>query len=134
MGFSFETQSPLDPSHQARFRGYVTAKARMLREMGVDRYRKEDFFDQPSVQLDDDELEGLMKACVQIHRGLGFSVEAPLEGVLVASCYGLIAAFHFKVAGRRSTVGSDGITHEMRCRHRVATDMEGAVFNRVQDL
>jgi hypothetical protein len=51
----------LDPSKQAGFRGYVSAKAKMLRKMGVENYRQEDFFDQPPEDLDPEELEDLLR-------------------------------------------------------------------------
>ena len=131
MGFSIQPLPPLDSHRQAGFRGYLTAKARMLCKMGVERYRQEDFFDQPSADLSEEDIEGLLLACAQMDQGLGFSAEEPLNDVPVGACYALIETFHFGLSARRSTPSSDAITDEMRCRHRVTPELEGALFNRV---
>ena len=122
----------LDSSKQAGFRGYVSAKAKMLRKMGVERYRKEDFFDQPSEDLDSEDLADLLRGCQQIEDGLGFSAETPLDDIGVGACYALIQTFHFRVTDRRSSMGSEAITDELRCCHEVTPEVHGALFNRVR--
>ena len=127
----FSPLPELEASQQAGFRGYMTAKAKMLRKLGVERYRQEDYFDQPAEDLDPDDLSELLRACQQIENGKGFSAENPLDSIDVGGCYALIAAFHFQVTDRRSSMGVGSITDELRCRHRVTPETHGALFNRV---
>lgn len=126
-----EPMPALDPLDQAEFEGYIGEKARLLLEWGVERYRDEDSFGQPSGDLTSEQLAGLLDSARQLGAGRGFCNDTPLDGVGINGCYVVVRTFHFKMTDRRSNNSGDGMIDEIRVADSDGF-IRGALFNRVR--
>lgn len=81
---------------------YIFTKAELFLKIGADKYRKEDFFHEPSERADADDLEAIRLGCEQIMQGRGFAAEKPLQNIGVSGFYRLMELFHFDYESRET--------------------------------
>jgi|LakMenEpi03Aug12_release.lakeMendotaPanAssembly.Ray.scaffolds.fasta_scaffold543013_1 hypothetical protein len=81
---------------------YIFTKAELYLEIGPDNYRKEDFFQQPPLNLDTVDMESIRYGCEQITEGRGFNYSTPLQGLGVSGFYRLMELFHFQFESRKT--------------------------------
>ena len=81
---------------------YIFTKAELYLEIGPDNYRKEDFFQQPPLNLDTVDMESIRYGCEQIVEGRGFNYSTPLQGLGVSGFYRLMELFHFQFESRKT--------------------------------
>lgn len=79
---------------------YIFTKAFRYLKIGPEKYRKQDFFKQPPIDLDSEELEVLTSGCKQILQGIGFSESEPFTNLDVSGFYNLMRLFHFQYTDR----------------------------------
>ena len=110
---------------------YLFSKAFLFLKMGPEAYRNQDFFNQPSEDIDAEELELINNGCRQILAGRGFSTDQPLTGLGISGFYALMDLFHFKlrrqsIAGRME--GRRGMLDRMEMQH-VMDERLSVLFN-----
>ena len=81
---------------------YIFTKAELYLKIGLDNYRKEDFFEQPPLNLDTVDMESIRNGCEQIIEGRGFDYKTPLQGLGVSGFYRLMELFHFQFESRKT--------------------------------
>jgi hypothetical protein len=81
---------------------YIFTKAELYLKIGPDKYRKEDFFQQPPLNLDTVDMESIRYGCEQIIEGRGFNYTTPLQGLGVSGFYRLMELFHFQFESRKT--------------------------------
>ena len=81
---------------------YIFTKAELYLKIGPDKYRKEDFFQQPLLNLGTVDMESIRYGCEQIIEGRGFNYTTPLQGLGVSGFYSLMELFHFKFESRKT--------------------------------
>ncbi|MSP70276.1 MAG: hypothetical protein EXR20_08390 [Bacteroidetes bacterium] len=81
---------------------YIFTKAELYFKIGPDNYRKEDFFQQPPLNLDTVDMESIRYGCEQIIEGRGFDYKTPLQGLGVSGFYRLMELFHFQFESRKT--------------------------------
>ncbi len=81
---------------------YIFTKAALYLKIGPDEYRKEDFFQQPPLNLDTVDMESIRYGCEQIIEGRGFNYTTPLQGLGVSGFYRLMELFHFQFESRKT--------------------------------
>lgn len=81
---------------------YLFTKAELYLKLGAEKYRKDDFFHQPSIDYTENDLELLKIGCIQITEGKGFSEQTPLHDIDVFGFSKLMKLFHF-VSESRTT-------------------------------
>jgi hypothetical protein len=81
---------------------YIFTKAELYLKIGPDKYRKEDFFQQPPLNLDTVDMESIRYGCEQIIEGRGFDHKTPLQGLGVSGFYRLMELFHFQFESRKT--------------------------------
>jgi len=81
---------------------YIFTKAELYLKIGSDNYRKEDFFQQPPLNLDTVDMESIRYGCEQIIEGRGFDHKTPLQGLGVSGFYRLMELFHFQFESRKT--------------------------------
>jgi hypothetical protein len=81
---------------------YIFTKAELYLKIGPDNYRKEDFFEQPPLNLDTVDMESIRNGCEQIIEGRGFDYKTPLQGLGVSGFYRLMELFHFQFESRKT--------------------------------
>ena len=121
----------IDPAGQAGLRGYISTKARHMVELGPEKYREMDFFNQPRADLAPETLEKICHACTQLVEGVGFDEAQPLTGVGIPAFYALADTLHFDVAGQKVVHTEEGMLDFMKIQHRVSPDTCGVLFNLV---
>jgi len=84
---------------------YIFSKAWLFIKLGPDKYRKNDAFNQPPSDFDDEILEILMKGCRQVLKGFGMSKEKPFTELDVLGFSGLFKMFHFHEIKRQCKHG-----------------------------
>ena len=86
---------------------YVYSKASSFLEMGAEEYRANDFFKQPPLDFDEEDLAILQHGCNQILAGVGMSFENPFTGLDVDGFYALMRMFHFESIKRKTRHGQE---------------------------
>lgn len=84
---------------------YVYSKASSFVVMGAEKYRANDFFKQPPLDFDEEDISILQHGCSQVLAGVGMSVENPFTGLDVAGFSALMRMFHFEAIGRKTKHG-----------------------------
>ncbi len=74
----------------------------MYLKLGPDNYRKEDFFQQPPLNVATKDMESIRYGCEQIIEGRGFDHKTPLQGFGVSGFYRLMELFHFQFESRKT--------------------------------
>lgn len=83
---------------------YMFSKAKLYLRIGADKYKKDDFFGQPSTS-DSDVLELIKTGCFQLCQGKGLCAEDPFTGLGVSGFSNLLALFHFRHVSRQTKHG-----------------------------
>ncbi|GDX50272.1 hypothetical protein LBMAG26_11310 [Bacteroidota bacterium] len=81
---------------------YIFTKAELYLKIGPDNYRKEDFFQQPPLNVAIKDMESIRYGCEQIVEGRGFNLSTPLQGLGVSGFYRLMELFHFQFESRKT--------------------------------
>ena len=81
---------------------YIFTKAELYLKIGPDKYRKEDFFQQPPLNVAAKDMESIRYGCEQIVEGRGFDHKTPLQGLGVSGFYRLMELFHFQFESRKT--------------------------------
>ena len=81
---------------------YIFTKAELYLKIGPDKYRKEDFFQQPPLNVAAKDMESIRYGCEQIVEGRGFNFSTPLQGLGVSGFYRLMELFHFQFESRKT--------------------------------
>jgi hypothetical protein len=84
---------------------YVYSKASSFLVMGAEKYRANDFFKQPPLDFDEEDISILQHGCSLVLSGVGMSVENPFTGLDVAGFSALMRMFHFEAIGRKTKHG-----------------------------
>jgi hypothetical protein len=84
---------------------YVYSKASSFLVMGAEKYRANDFFKQPPLDFDEEDIAILQDGCRQVLAGVGMSVENPFTGLDVSGFSALMRMFHFESIGRKTKYG-----------------------------
>jgi hypothetical protein len=84
---------------------YLFAKAQLYLEIGPDLYRKNDFFQQPPIDIDPTDLKAIKTGCEQILEGKGFELDSPFQDIGVSGFYRLMELFHFEFVSRKTKHG-----------------------------
>jgi len=81
---------------------YILSKADLYLKFGTEKYRKMDFFHEPSARADAEDLEAIRLGCEQIMQGRGFTAEKPFLNIGVSGFYRLMELFHFDYESRET--------------------------------
>jgi hypothetical protein len=81
---------------------YLFSKAYAYLKIGPEKYRKNDYFNMPPSDLDQDELDAVESGCKQILQGIGFDVEKPFTGLQIRGFNLLLDLMHFEPIARKS--------------------------------
>ncbi len=84
---------------------YIFSKAWLYTKLGPEKYRKDDAFNQPPVDLDHEDLEVLANGCRQVLEGVGLTIEKPFTELDVMGFSALFRLFHFKNIQRKCKHG-----------------------------
>lgn len=84
---------------------YIFSKAWLYTKLGPEKYRKDDAFKQPSIDLDHEDLEILANGCRQVLDGIGLISEKPFTEIDVMGFSALFRLFHFKNIQRKCKHG-----------------------------
>ena len=84
---------------------YMYSKASSFLKVGAELYRKDDFFNQPPADFDEEDIAILQDGCRQVIAGVGMSVENPFTGLDVTGFSALMRMFHFEAIGRKTNHG-----------------------------
>ena len=84
---------------------YIFSKAWLYTKLGPEKYRKDDAFNQPPVDLDHEDLEVLANGCRQVLEGVGLTIEKPFTEIDVMGFSALFRLFHFKNIQRKCKHG-----------------------------
>ena len=77
---------------------YCVSKAKLLVHCkNIDQFRKGDFFRQPSADLQEVQLKGLLDVCQQSIQGRGFDFQKPFENIQIADAFHFAYLCHFSV-------------------------------------
>jgi hypothetical protein len=79
---------------------YFFTKANLFLKIGPDKYRINDYFNQPSIENSDDQLALLVLGCSQIVEGKGLFKNNPFMNLDVSGFSLLMRLFHFKTESR----------------------------------
>jgi hypothetical protein len=100
---------------------YIYTKADLYLKIGSAKYRKQDFFNQPDISLNKDELLLIEVGCTQILEGKGIVKEDPFIGLGISGFRILFNLFHFDTISHKSKSvniqGEKGILDEMHLEH-----------------
>ena len=100
---------------------YLFSKANTYLKIGADKYRKEDYFKKPPLDLDNDDLEAIESGCKQIMQGIGFVKEKPFTRLHIRGFNSLLDLMHFESISRKSqSIKVDGKTcflDEIKFKH-----------------
>jgi hypothetical protein len=114
---------------------YIFTKAHRYLKVGPEIYRKDDFFEQPSIKLSKEELALIESGCKQILQGKGLTAENPLTELHIGGFYRLFELFHFKTESQQmasmNTKAQKGILDKMYLKHLV-DGSEVAYYNLVE--
>ena len=99
--FSEEEKSSVESN---RF-GYIFSKAWLYIKLGPVKYRKNDAFDQPPSDFDDEDLEIIAHGCRQVLEGIGLTKEKPFTNLDVMGFSALFRLFHFQNVQRQCRHG-----------------------------
>ena len=96
---------------------YCVSKAKLLIQCeNIDLFRKGDFFRQPSVDLSELQLKGLLDVCQQSIQGRGFDAQKPFEKIQIADAFHFAYLCHFSVVQQNfASVGNHII--KLACSH-----------------
>ena len=98
---------------------YCVSKAKLLVQCeNIDIFRKGDFFRQPSVDLSEMQLKGLLDVCQQSIQGRGFDFKEPLENIQIADAFHFAYLCHFSVVQQNFSSGANHII-ELQCKHAI---------------
>ena len=81
---------------------YIFTKAELYLQTGPENYRREDFFEQPPLNLNTVDMDSIRYGCEQIVEGRGFNISRPLQGLGVSGFYRLMELFHFQFESRKT--------------------------------
>lgn len=100
---------------------YCVSKAKLFVQCeDLFMFRKGDFFHQPHIQLQDEELKGLLDTCQQAIQGRGFCIQKPFAQIQLADVIHFMHLCHFSVHQQKSHAGQldteDSIL-ELQCTH-----------------
>jgi hypothetical protein len=100
---------------------YIYTKADLYLKMGTEVYRKQDFFNQPDLNLTIEELGIIENGCKQILAGKGILKEDPFIGLGIRGFRILFNLFHYNPTGHKAkslTIdGKKGMLDEMNLEH-----------------
>ena len=98
---------------------YCVSKAKLLIQCeNIDLFRKGDFFRQPSADLSELQLKGLLDVCQQSIQGRGFDAQKPFEKIQIADAFHFAYLCHFSVIQQNfASVGNHII--ELACSHAI---------------
>ena len=82
--------------------GYIFAKAWLYIEIGPEKYRKIDFYQQPPSDFDTVDLAIITHGCNQVIDGIGMTKEKPFTGLDVSGFNALFKLFHFESIERKT--------------------------------
>ena len=98
---------------------YCVSKAKLLIQCeNIDLFRKGDFFRQPSVDLPEVQLKGLLDVCQQSIQGRGFDAQKPFEKIQIADAFHFAYLCHFSVVQQNFASGGNHII-ELACSHAI---------------
>jgi len=114
---------------------YIHTKADLYLKIGPNKYRKQDFFNQPDINLNQEELKIIEDGCKQILEGKGILKEEPFIGLGIGGFRILFHLFHFDTISHKAksvTIeGKKGMLDEMHLEH-VMDKQEIIYYNWVQ--
>jgi hypothetical protein len=110
---------------------YLFAKSYLYLQMGPDAYRTLDAFDEPSDDLDAEDLALIESGCRQVMEGKGLTPEDPFRGLGISGFYALFRLFHFALVRQSVTPNKQGMLDRMEMRH-VVDGGEVVYYNLVQ--
>ena len=84
---------------------YIFSKAWLYTKLGPEKYRKDDAFNQPPIDLDYEDLEVLANGCKQVLEGVGLTIDKPFTELDVMGFSALFRLFHFKNIQRKCKHG-----------------------------
>jgi hypothetical protein len=84
---------------------YLFSKASSFLMIGAEKYRANDFFKQPPLDFDAEDIAILQHGCKQILAAVGMSSENPFTGMDVGGFYALMRMFHFEPIDRSTKHG-----------------------------
>jgi hypothetical protein len=99
-------------------------------DIGIDRYRREDFFQQPHTSFSESDLAFVGMVMAQLADGHGFKKEDPLTGIRSMGIHLLLPVVHFKFGSVFSIPMGDGILDEYTGIH-VVSGAQVVLFNLV---
>lgn len=82
--------------------GYIFSKAKLFLKIDANEYRMRDFYNQPPIEFDEDDLKILANGCNQILQGYGVFPDKPLTNLDVTGFSALFEMFHFNSISRKS--------------------------------
>ena len=98
---------------------YCVSKAKLLIQCeNIDQFRKGDFFRQPSADLQELQLKGLLDVCQQSIQGRGFDFQKPFEKIQIADAFHFAYLCHFSVVQQNFASGANHII-ELQCVHAI---------------
>ena len=98
---------------------YCVSKAKLLVHCkNIDQFRKGDFFRQPSADLQEVQLKGLLDVCQQSIQGRGFDFQKPFENIQIADAFHFAYLCHFSVVQQNFVSGASHII-ELQCEHAI---------------
>ena len=99
--FSDEENNLVDSS---RF-PYIFTKAWLYLELGPEKYREDDAFNQPPADFYEEDLQILANGCKQVLEGIGLTSEKPFTNLDVMGFNALFRLFHFQNVRRKCKHG-----------------------------
>jgi hypothetical protein len=102
---------------------YLYSKAEQLLLVGPEKYKKEDFFNEPRPK-DKHSLDLIQLGCLQICTGKGLNKNNPLCDIGVFGFYDLMRMFHFDSVSRKTNhsfkyIDKSGALDEITFEHRI---------------
>ena len=96
--FSEEEKQLMDSNRFA----YIFSKAWLYLKIGPEKYRKNDAFQQPPLDYDEEDFQILATGCNLIIKGIGMTEQKPFTNLDVLGFYGLFSLFHFDDVNRKT--------------------------------
>ena len=81
---------------------YIFSKAWLFLKIGAEKYRKNDAFNQPPLDFDEEDLQILANGCQQVLQGIGMTEQKPFTDLNVLGFYALFRLFHLDYIGRET--------------------------------
>ena len=81
---------------------YIFSKAWLYLKIGPKKYRKNDFFQQPPIDYNEEDFQILATGCNLILKGIGITKQKPFTNLDVLGFFGLFSLFHFDYVDRRT--------------------------------